>query len=91
MLTKTIIPKALTVKIIKALQSGVAPWRIPWTGFENTGFPCEVGTGQPFRGVNALLLNLAAMEQGFQSRWWATGRGLDSDRLLGVREGHQDP
>ena len=72
MLTKTKIPKALTVKIIKALQSGVAPWRIPWTGFENTGFPCEVGTGQPFRGVNALLLNLAAMEQGFQSRWWAT-------------------
>ena len=81
MFAKNICPKVVTAKIIKALQQGLAPWRIPWTGRENNGFPSDVATGKPFTGVNALLLNLAALEQVWQSKWWSTG--MDWTRIGG--------
>ena len=41
MLTKTKIPKALTVKIIKALQSGVAPCGFPGLALRTPGSPAK--------------------------------------------------
>src|SRR5258708_10763769 len=54
----------VTEKIIKQLESGVAPWRKPWTC--NT--PANLLTQKPYRGLNVFIL----AAQGFPSRFWLT-------------------
>src|SRR5262252_1667257 len=66
------IRQRVTTRILDALQRGVAPWRKPWSALENTGFPTNVISKKRYSGVNPLLLELAALETGFQSKWWAT-------------------
>jgi antirestriction protein ArdC len=38
----------ITEQIIKQLESGVAPWHRPW----RTEPPCNLVTGQQYRGIN---------------------------------------
>ena len=66
------IRERVTNEIIEALQRGISPWHMPWSPATNTGFPANVVSKRPYSGVNVLLLHLAALEQGFQSRWWGT-------------------
>ncbi len=54
----------ITEKIIKQLESGVAPWRKPWT----CQTPANLVTQKEYRGLN--VFNLAS--QGFLSRFWLT-------------------
>ena len=46
--------------------------RKSWVSAGNTGRPSNVATKRPYSGINPLLLELHAGEQGFWSRWWGT-------------------
>jgi len=54
----------VTEKIIKQLESGVAPWRKPWTCHT----PANLLTQREYRGLNVFTL----ASQGFPSRFWLT-------------------
>src|SRR6202140_1167070 len=54
----------ITEKIIKQLESGVAPWRKPWT----CQTPANLLTQKAYRGLNVFTLG----SQGFPSRFWLT-------------------
>lgn len=64
--------KNATDEIASALRQGLCPWRQEWHGGENTGLPGNVGTRRLCKGVNWLLLQLAAQRHGFRSQWWNT-------------------
>jgi antirestriction protein ArdC len=71
MLTQTSTHEKITARIIQAIEKGQRPpWRKPWRPYlENTGFPCDPN---PFTGIAVLLLNLAAAEEGLNSKFWMT-------------------
>jgi antirestriction protein ArdC len=54
----------ITDKIIKQLESGVAPWRKPWT----CQTPANLITQKEYRGLNVFTLS----SQGYPSRFWLT-------------------
>ena len=54
----------ITETIIKQLESGVAPWRQPWT----CQSPANLVTQKEYRGLNVFTL----ASQGFPSRFWLT-------------------
>lgn len=54
----------VTEKIIKQLESGMAPWRKPWT----CQTPANLLTQKEYRGLNVFTL----ASQGFPSRFWLT-------------------
>lgn len=61
------ISRRVTGRITDALESGAIPWRMAWVADRNAGVPCNL-TGTTYRGVNAILLQMAASEFGFRSR-----------------------
>jgi antirestriction protein ArdC len=54
----------VTEKIIKQLESGVAPWRKPW----RTEMPVNLISQKAYRGINVFLLG----SQGYGSQYWLT-------------------
>jgi antirestriction protein ArdC len=54
----------ITERIVKQLESGVAPWRKPWT----CQIPANLLTQKEYRGLNVFTL----ASQGFPSRFWLT-------------------
>lgn len=58
--------QVVTDLIIGHLENGVVPWRCPWN--RDIGRPHNFVTGQPYRGVNVLLLGCHAAP----SPWWLT-------------------
>lgn len=66
--------QTITNSIIEALKSGgLPPWRKPWSDDPNApGLHTSLSTGSPYRGINQILLQVAAMKGGFKSKWWAT-------------------
>ena len=59
--------------IVDHLKAGnVAPWRRPWSLDKNAGAPANVVSKRNYRGINPLLLMVASMRHGFQSRHWGT-------------------
>ena len=62
----------ITNQIIEALESGdLPPWRKPWNT-SNAGPHRNLVSGQPYSGVNPLVLELASQRYGFTSSIWAT-------------------
>jgi antirestriction protein ArdC len=57
----------VTEKIINQLESGVVPWRRPWT---STGLPRNLVSKKPYRGVNFFLLSASK----YVSPFWLTMR-----------------
>jgi antirestriction protein ArdC len=55
-------------------SGGVPPWRRPWRLGKNGGFPSNVVSKRPYRGVNPILLELACEKHGLSSKWWGTFR-----------------
>lgn len=51
--TKIDVYQMVTDRIIERLEAGVCPWKQPWT---NAGRPQNLITGNPYTGINALLL-----------------------------------
>jgi antirestriction protein ArdC len=73
MLMHTEIRQSITNSIVEHLESGkVAPWRRPWTVDRNAGAPANVVSKRNYSGINPLVLEVASMRYGFQSKWWAT-------------------
>ena len=64
----------ITARIIKALKEGKRPWVRPWRDDPNCGLPRNIVSKKKYRGINPLLLELAADFYGFKSQWWATYR-----------------
>ncbi len=64
----------VTQKIIADLENGVLPWQKPWNGgdgFDHITRPLR-HTGDPYNGVNILLLWDAAATKGFCNPTWMT-------------------
>jgi antirestriction protein ArdC len=57
----------VTEKIINLLESGVVPWRRPWT---STGMPRNLVSRRPYRGINYFLLSASQ----YVSPFWLTFR-----------------
>lgn len=68
------IRQDITDAIIDALTNGdLPPWRKPWCNDPNApGLHTSLSTGNPYRGINQLILQVAAMRKGFKSKWWGT-------------------
>lgn len=74
MQTQNDIRSSITNTIIDALKNGgLPPWRKPWSNDPNApGLHTSMSTGNPYRGINQLLLQCSAMKGGFKSKWWGT-------------------
>ncbi len=71
----------ITDKIINLLESGVVPWRRPWT---STGLPRNLVSKKPYRGVNVFLLSASK----YISPFWLTMR--QANKLGGhIRKGEE--
>ena len=71
----------VTEKIVNLLESGVVPWRRPWT---STGLPRNLVSKKPYRGVNFFLLSASK----YVSPFWLTMR--QANQLGGhVRKGEE--
>jgi antirestriction protein ArdC len=71
----------VTEKIINLLESGVVPWRRPWT---STELPRNLITKRPYRGINYFLLSASK----FVSPFWLTMR--QANELGGsIRKGEE--
>ena len=64
----------VTDTIIASIEAGTPAWRKPWTG-ENGGaaFPRRAN-GEPYRGINVLMLWLTAADKGYRAAHWFTYR-----------------
>ncbi len=62
----------ITQKILTELERGVLPWKKPWDG-ARTGIvlPRRAG-GEPYRGVNVVMLWSASISAGYASPYWLT-------------------
>ncbi|WP_135213200.1 ArdC family protein [Vitreimonas flagellata] len=64
----------INAKILADLESGVLPWRKPWDGARvggPPGLPLRA-SGEPYRGINVIILWNAACEANYQARTWLT-------------------
>ncbi len=67
------VREQITSQIIAALESGgLPPWRRPWKLGPNAGVPSNVVSKKPYRGINPILLEMAAARHNLTSKWWAT-------------------
>jgi antirestriction protein ArdC len=60
----------VTDAIIAQLEAGTRPWQMDWQGGALQE-PHRV-TGEPYRGINVILLWLSAAQQGLTGRTWMT-------------------
>ncbi|MCC7390176.1 MAG: DUF1738 domain-containing protein [Phycisphaerales bacterium] len=62
----------VTDRIVGMLEAGVAPWRSPIMGRGSAGYPRNLASGKPYRGVNVFLLAFTAWSEGYGSACWLT-------------------
>ena len=64
------IYETITDRLISQLESGVVPWRKPWSSANASGLklPVNRSTQKPYRGINSALL----MFSPYQSHEWVT-------------------
>lgn len=73
MSTQQQLRQSITEQIVATLESGdPPPWRRPWRVGPNAGFPANVVSRKAYRGINPILLELAASRHNLTSKWWAT-------------------
>lgn len=61
----------VTDQIIKALEAGTKPWEQPWRSAGGSLRPLRFN-GEPYRGINVVMLWGASQERGFSSPYWMT-------------------
>ncbi|MBR9803842.1 DUF1738 domain-containing protein [bacterium] len=66
------IQEEITDKIVESLKAGTIPWRKPWSTSPNCGAPTNIVSGNAYRGINPLILELHRQEHSFTNRWYAT-------------------
>jgi len=88
--TKTDVYTRVTDRIIASLETGVRPWLKPWQAGHTEGRITRPlrHTGQPYSGINVLLLWGDAMEKGFTAGMWMTYKQAEGFGAH-VRKGEQ--
>lgn len=88
--SRTDVYATVTNQIITHLERGVRPWQQPWNCQHAAGsFSRPLRhTGEPYQGVNVIVLWLAAFDKGYTSPYWLT---FNQARDLGgfVRKGEK--
>lgn len=75
----------VTAKMVDALESGLVPWRKPWTSM---GAHRNLVSGREYRGINVFLTALSAMRGAYSYPLWVTMK--QANRLGGrVRAGER--
>jgi antirestriction protein ArdC len=66
----------VTAQILGDLQRGVRPWTQPWSSEHVAGHITRPlrHTGEPYRGINVILLWAEAMARGYSAATWMTFR-----------------
>lgn len=64
--------QVITDKIVALLERGGNQYREMWARSATGGLPCNAITGNPYRGINTLMLSDAAETNGYQSNKWLT-------------------
>jgi antirestriction protein ArdC len=81
--------RKVTDAIIKAIEQGVANWRMPWHTSGRYAFsPINVTSHKPYRGINTLCLWSAAQAKGYDSADWGTYQQWQ-ERKAQVRKGEK--
>lgn len=72
--TKADVYTRVTDRIISDLEKGIRPWARPWSAAHTEGRITRPlrHTGQPYRGINILMLWADALDKGFNSDIWMT-------------------
>jgi antirestriction protein ArdC len=86
--TRTDVYTRVTVRIVADLEQGVRPWSRPWNADHAAGritLPRR-HSGEPYRGINILLLWSETMDKGFAQSTWMTYRQA-SELKAHVRKG----
>ena len=77
----------VTKQIVDCLARGVRPWACPWTRGSAGGAARPVRhTGEPYRGINVLLLWGAATARGYSKNSWMTFKQAEASGAR-VRQG----
>lgn len=63
----------ITAHILAELEAGVRPWTKPWSVHGASSLPLR-HTGEPYRGINILLLWAEALARGYTAPTWMTFR-----------------
>lgn len=66
--------QAVTDRILEMLDKGTVPWRHPIRGGAGGGWPKNLESGRPYRGVNVFLLAVTSWMKGYGSAYWMTYR-----------------
>jgi antirestriction protein ArdC len=66
----------VTNRIVSDLEQGVRPWLKPWNATHAAGRITRPlrATGQPYKGINVLMLWREATASGYASPFWLTYR-----------------
>ena len=71
------IYQRITDQIAAAIEAGAGKWRMPWHPGADGAAPVQpvnAATGKPYRGINTVVLWVAAQAEGYPSAVWATYR-----------------
>lgn len=74
MAAKIDVSQQVTDRIIASIEAGTPAWRKPWTGDAGGMVMPRRANGESYRGINVLMLWLAAAENGYRSPFWFTYR-----------------
>ncbi|APZ95861.1 ArdC family protein [Fuerstiella marisgermanici] len=66
------IYQEVTDRILELMDAGTVPWRSPIRRRGGDGWPRNLQSRKPYRGVNVFLLAVEAMQRGFSSDYWLT-------------------
>lgn len=72
-MSKQNVYEIVTEQVLAALEKGTVPWRKPW----NPAGAHQNLDGRAYRGVNQLLLEIAADQHGFDLPFWTTMKGAN--------------
>jgi antirestriction protein ArdC len=81
----------ITSKIVESLEAGVRPWHRPWSGGNLEGritLPLR-HNGIPYRGINVIMLWLAAEAKGYTTPTWLTFKQASEELGGNVRKGEK--
>lgn len=71
---RTDVYATITNRIVEQLEAGARPWHRPWNAKHKAGSISRPlrNNGQPYQGVNVLVLWLTAFEKGYSCPLWLT-------------------
>lgn len=72
------IRQTITNKIISLMEAGVIAGAPRWISPVGQGLPSNAKTGDPYRGINVVLLWAEAAEKGYSSNLWLTYKQAQS-------------